>query len=524
MSRGLVLRRQAATGLPESPAFADGSRRLSRNVRWSYVAWSASAFAPVVTVPFCVRYLGARLYGEWLMILSLTAYLGLANLGIAQTVGNRIAEATAFNRRGEIRTLVATGFWTYALLAIGLIAALVTVIPVIADHWLRSAGASAALIIYIVLICLAMPARIYQAALRGFERVDCEQALDALSTLARTALAVIALAAGGKLIAIAMVNGCSALLAAALAYPLARRIGGAIQPLPERFQWHCLRSLIRPSAAFLALQAGTTLTLGIDNLVIGAVLGAAAVTRYAVPFRLIWMAALVFTVAVNAAMPTITGHYALAQQRVLVRHYLIALRLALLFATCGAMLLWTAGPSLIGWWAGPEVFPGRAVFAMQIALFAILAVTAPSTAILAATTRHYRYAASTIVEGLLNLALSLLWVRRYGLAGVIGATIAASLLTTSWYVSAAAPAVIGLGWRPMLHRLALPITISTGALAVTVIAGRFAAPFACFMFACTTATIVLTAYLALVFDTSERQSIIRYLSGSLAAGSAAVRA
>jgi O-antigen/teichoic acid export membrane protein len=258
------------------------------------------------------------------------------------------------------------------------------------------------------------------------------------------------------------------------------------------------------------------LTLGIDNLVIGAALGAAAVTRYAVPFRLIWMASLVFAVAVNAATPTITGRYVTAERESLISHYLIALRAALLFATSGAILLWIAGPYLIGLWAGPRVFPGAQVFALQILLFTILVLTAPPRAILAATTNHYYYAAITIAEGLLNLTLSVLWVHRYGLAGVIGGTIVASVFTTAWYVSVAAPAVIGLARRRLLRCLAAPVIVSSGALAAGLLANRSAEPCAACVIGCVIVVIVPLAYLALVFDTSEREAIYRFLSHMLA--------
>ncbi|HEX4211293.1 MAG TPA: oligosaccharide flippase family protein [Candidatus Binataceae bacterium] len=157
------------------------------NVKWSYAAWGASALAPLVTVPVCVRYLGPRLYGEWLIILSLTTYLGLTNLGIAQTVGNRIAEAIARGRRDEVQVIVATGFWAYMLIGGVLIVLMLIGTTLVAPHYLGSSttGISGSLIIYRALICAAMPAKIYRVAMRRFERVDCEQALDAGSTLAR---------------------------------------------------------------------------------------------------------------------------------------------------------------------------------------------------------------------------------------------------------------------------------------------------------------------------------------------------
>ena len=69
---------------------------------------------PLVMIPIYLRCLGGRTYGAWLVILSITSYLNLANLGMGQTLNNRIAEAVAQNRHDEIDPLVSTTFFGYA--------------------------------------------------------------------------------------------------------------------------------------------------------------------------------------------------------------------------------------------------------------------------------------------------------------------------------------------------------------------------------------------------------------------------
>jgi hypothetical protein len=99
---------------------------------------------------------------------------------------------------------------------------------------------------------------------------------------------------------------------------------------------------------------------------------------------------------------------------------------------------------------------------------------------------------------------------------VIGATISASLLTTAWYVTAAAPAVIGLARRRMMRCLALPITISGGAIGLLALTSHSAEPLASFVTAGMIAVTVVLTYMVLVFDTAERQSIQRFLCSALA--------
>ena len=55
------------------------------------------------------------------VILSLTSYLGLANFGLGQTVGNMVAEAAAKTEKGFLREVVSTAFFFHALIAMPLL-------------------------------------------------------------------------------------------------------------------------------------------------------------------------------------------------------------------------------------------------------------------------------------------------------------------------------------------------------------------------------------------------------------------
>ncbi|HVC44915.1 MAG TPA: hypothetical protein VND20_08870 [Candidatus Binataceae bacterium] len=491
--------------------------RLSRNVIWSWAAWAASVVAPLILVPLSVTCLGAQIYGEWLIILSLTSYLGLANLGLGQTVGNRIAEAVARGRRDEVGTLVATAFYAYAAVAALILGAVGSAGPWLGRRFLPG-GAAIALLVYVALAAIAFPFKVHQMMLRGYERVDREQALEAGGTAARSALIIGALAAGLKLIAVAVISGGAALAAAFGAYLWAVRMNPAARPRRAHFSWPLLCAMLKPSAAFLALQAGWTLVLGVDNLVIGWALGAGAVTRYAVPFRMIWMAAAAFTVAVNALTPTVTGNYTRDRREPLVRGYLMALRLAILYGVIGAAALWIAGPRLLIRWAGPAVYPGRTTFALQIVAFMLLVWNVPSSTIMWATTRHYWWAALTIAEGLLNLALSLWWVRYWGLAGVIAATIASSLVTNGWYITVGAMRTLGLAPRRMLGALGPGALLGAAAIAVFAPAGGTTALAAARIAAGAALALAFAViYIMTVFSPIERGAMRAWIGWPMAA-------
>jgi O-antigen/teichoic acid export membrane protein len=495
---------------------ASARATVSRNIAWSYANWAISILAPLISVPFYVRLLGHDLYGQWLVILSLTQYLGLADLGMAQTVGNRIAQALANGRRNLLGSLVSTTVFTYAAITAVVCAIAAAATPWFARHYLPGGHTVAdAFLLYVVLSAASFPLKAYQMALRGFERVDQEQAIEAGSAAARAAIVIAALAAGAKLLAVAFINGASALVAAAVACWMALRLEPLTRPRLAGFSMRLLREMARPSCAFFALQIGFTLTLGVDNLVIGYALGAAAVTRYAVSFRLMWIAVGMFSAAITALTPTVTANYARDQRGPLREGFLLSMRLAILYAGAGAILLWFVGPSFIRAWAGPGVMPARATYALQLVVFVTRVLLATPAMILWATTRHQRWAAITICEGVLNLALSLWWIRYWGASGVIGATVAATLATNCWFVPFAALRTLGLSCAQAARELRTGVALLTLALGGIFALPRIVAPAASAALmaaAVTFALLFVAVYARLVFDNIQRRMVFAWLA------------
>src|SRR6202011_875866 len=63
------------------------------------------------TVPLTVRYLGSEGYGLWAAISSAIAMFFVLDIGIANTLTNRISEAYAANDRQRAAANLATAFW-----------------------------------------------------------------------------------------------------------------------------------------------------------------------------------------------------------------------------------------------------------------------------------------------------------------------------------------------------------------------------------------------------------------------------
>jgi O-antigen/teichoic acid export membrane protein len=420
--------------------------QVHKNILWSYVNRLVNLPGVLILVPIYIRFLGRRLYGEWLVIMTVGNYLALANIGIDQTLTNRIAEAVAKKCRPEVRTLISTSFFAYGAIAAVLAAAFAILSSRLSRLFMAGSDDQGSLALFLAsaLCALALPWNTYFAALRGFERMDQEQVVSACTSLSRNVGLVVAVISGLKLVPLALIQGAATLLRGPTAYVCSLRMVGDARPHLSAFSAATLRSLIRPSFGFFVLQVAGVVGFGIDNLVIGYALGPEAVTRYAVPYSLVMMAAAFFATAIAAVMPTITLKFAQAKKRELASALILAIKVALSYAAVGTIFLTLAGPRVLVLWAGRDAFPGILTFRLQILLLLVQAPLAAPHAVLMATTRHSGAAVIHIVESALNLLLSLRWVHTWGLPGVIAGTLVARLLTSAWYLPVAAAMTLEL--------------------------------------------------------------------------------
>ncbi len=492
------------------------ARQVHKNIIWSYINLAAGVLSPLVLIPLFTRLLGHELYGEYVVITSVSYYIGLANLGLGQTIANRIAEAVAKRDEAQVATLVSTAFYSLTAMAALLLVVLFALTPWL---WPRLVGSPEpatkfAFLAIFALGLLSFPFKAHTMLLRGWQRVDREQEIWATLSLLRVTATAAALLIGLRLAAVATIYGVIVVLGGLASYLFAAQISSAAHPALRDFSWRLLRGMVAPSIAFLILQVSSTLATRIDNLVIGYVLGATAVTSYSVPYRLLLMVILLFTILQSALQPTITAYYARDNRAMLRQAYSFLMRLALLYAVAASVALWLVGPLFIRLWAGHGVYPGGVVFALQITFAGLQIVLTPAEMILWSTSRHQRWAAISLVEGGLNLGLSIWWAHRWGLAGVIGASVVARLVTNAWYLPLAASLAVGVSLRHALRRIAPGVALAVATLAATMMVYTIAAPSslaALIGFAIALVVAFTAAFGWLVFTSDERRVAMNWI-------------
>lgn len=405
-------------------------RRLALSASATALAKLITVGTTLITVPLTLHYLGIERYGMWMAMSSVIAMLSFADLGMGNGILTAVAESNGRDDRDAIRRIISSGYLILGLIGALLAAAFFAFYPYCDWGHLfnvhssqASAEAGPALAVLVAALALNVPLGIVQRVQAGLQQgfsASLWQCLGSLLGLVAVLTAIHGEAALPWLVA-GMVGG--PLVAASINtiqfFGFARR---DLRPAPGDLAADNIGRIARCGFWFLILQIAVSLAYASDNFVIAQVLGAGAVTAYAVPEK---MFALI-TVLVGMALGPLWPAYGEAIARgdgswvlqTLKRSIAGAVAISALLA-CALILF---GNQIMSIWVGPAVAPPWTLFAVlgvwkvteaagsALAMFLNGANLLRLQAVLAAT-----MACAAIV-------LKFFLVQRLGVAGAVFAT------------------------------------------------------------------------------------------------------
>ncbi|MHB9149539.1 MAG: oligosaccharide flippase family protein [Thermoleophilia bacterium] len=412
----------------------------------------AAAFARIVsiltvliTVPLTLQYLGAERYGLWMTISSLMVFLGFADLGLGNGLMNAVSSAFGRGDRSAARTSVSSGFFMLlgvAVIVLGLFAALYVVIPwgsvfnVSSPLATREAGPAAA--IFVGCFALSLPAGVVQRVQMGYQEGFASQLWQALGS-------VLGLAA--VLTAVHAKSGLPFLVLAISGGPLVATILNAVDQFGRRRpwlrpEWNCVsaataRRLLRVGVSFFVLQLAVALAFTSDNLVVAQVLGAEAVSQYAVPMRLFALLGAALGMALGPLWPAYTEAVVRGDADWVRRTFRRSLLFSALVVAVPAAMLVVGGPWVLTVWVGPSIQPTFWLL-LGLGIWAMIAAVGSCTAMLLNGIGAISFQAILgVAMGIAALALKIPFTAWFGVAGTIWATVIAYTVITLgpilWY-------------------------------------------------------------------------------------------
>lgn len=423
-------------------------------------------------MPFLVRHLGEDRYGLWTLVGSFLGYYGLMDIGLSSAVVRFISRAVGRKDDEEVRTVISTSF--YMFLFLGLLSAAVTVIAVFLIGYFVHSSIDVRMMRLLLLLlglnfAVDFPVRSFNAVFTSNLREDIGTGIMIVKNLVCAVAIYFVVKNGGGILGLAVTSVGFSLLDSATRVFMAYRVEPRTTISRKYLKMEHLKPMFGYSFPTMIGRFASILNFRLDQLVLTTFVGLGAVTHYAVGFRLIEYVSNLMGQTTGVVTPLFSQDEGKNDFPAIRRKFILISRASVYVAIFFCGMLYHYGRPFIFRWMGPGFDDSAIVMFIFLVPFSLNLVQAAVIPLLYGISRHQFYVYTNLVEGVINLALSIILAHYYGLYGVaLGTAIPMTIklvFIQPWY----ACRVIGLttreyAWLLGKHIFIASVGISLGKL------------------------------------------------------------
>lgn len=393
-----------------------------RNIVSNWAGVAVNLVVAFLLSPFLVHSLGDRSYGLWVLVLSVTGYMGLLDSGLRVAIVKHTAEYNANNDTDGLNRTLFTGLTLYSSLSV-VVMVLAFGASLMFERLFAVAAEEAATGRTLVLIAglnvaLSLPLGILGGLLSGLQRFDLLNRATVIVLLVRTALIVASVKAGLGLIALGWVHIVAQLLTGVLLIISSRQQFPQLDLSPKWPEWTTVRALYQYGGYIVMNNVAMFLLFYSGEVLIGMFVGTDAVTPYAIARSLVQ-----YLSTIIGSMTQVFHPYASDQNRrgnasAVTEALIIGTKTSLIIALpIGAAYL-IVGPRFIDIWMG-QGYGHSAGLLLALLTIPQIVWLSQSTAgnILLGVDQHRFITLLNMATGVCGIVLGVLLTPRFGAVG-----------------------------------------------------------------------------------------------------------
>jgi O-antigen/teichoic acid export membrane protein len=405
------------------------STRLFRNTAANYVGRFTAFAVAFFLMPFVINSLGDTDYGVWTLVLSVSGYLALLDLGLAQALAKYTAEYAARRDETTVRQMASSLFFAFGVVGLAAFAGLFWFSFHFADFFdVPAAGAQAAQAAVITMglnFAIGLPLSVYNALLVGYQRYDLLNLSVTLGWLANAGLTLLALTLGWSLVGLAAV-ACTVTMTRALVQRWALRQWVApFRIRRSEVRGPLLRLLLSFSAYMLVMMVCRRVEGSTGPIIVGRLVGLEEVTTYAVGVKVSTLLRhFAFPVTVSL-FPAFSELDALAERRGLRALLTQGLRISALVGMPVAGMAIVLIRPIISLWVGPQHLASAGIAVVMLLKVLVDQQLLAASSLLHGMARLKLYTALHIGALFASLGVGLAFAPRWGaMAVAVGSLLA----------------------------------------------------------------------------------------------------
>lgn len=448
------------------------NNQLKSGVMLSYATMLVSNIIPMVYTPIMLRILGRAEYGVYGIAQSIGNYLYLLNMGLGSTIIRYLAKYRASGEHDKEEQAAGMFVEVYCVLS---------VIIVIAG-WLIAANIQyygnalspdeletlrKLVILNTINTALFMPFNVMGSILVAHEEYIVNKGVALITTTLTPFLNLAFLYAGIGSVGFPVVTIITNFMGYAVYTPYAiKKIG--IRPRFGKPDWPLLREIFQFTALVFLTRVVDALYWSTDRLIIGWAMGSVATAVYNIGAVFNGHVSSFSNAISSVLVPKLTGmEVQQASSQEFTNVFVRIGRLQFIIVSFVVSAFVAFGRQFIALWAGPgyEEAYWVAIFTMIPATIGLIQNTGIN--ILYAKNKHKFRALTYFCMALLNISLTMLWVKRFGIIGAAFATGVACVLEDgvimNWYYHKRIGIDIPFFWKNILSMSPLMVIMGIGA-------------------------------------------------------------
>ena len=413
------------------------SRKVVHNTLFNFFGRSWAVAVGLLLTPYIVSVLGVQRFGVWSLLLAVTQYFGVLDLGVSTSFVKFIAEYDARGDVVAISSVVSTGFAFYlafAALLLALVLALagplLNLFDIPASLW---AEARLVLIAAVGVFAFNNAFGAFQAVMTGLQRMEIINGIVVVGSIVDAITTVVLLRLGYGLTGLVISRIVVFCLTAALLVVAAFRILPGLRVTPRLISWSRLRVLLDYGVKVQVTQLTQLVSSQADKLLLGYFVGLDAVSFYELGARIVLSAKRLSRVLISAVLPAASEIDARQDMKTLYALYRRGARyLALVTIPLFTLIAFTA-PVIVRAWVGEGYERSIAVMQVLAIGHGVHLLTGMGTMVVKGMGKpeyETRYTALTLV---LNLVLGIALIGWLGFTGVLIATPIALVIGSGYF-------------------------------------------------------------------------------------------
>lgn len=413
-------------------------KRITQNILSNWMALAVSTAIGFFLAPYIVHHLGNVAYGVWVLVASLSAYMGLLDFGLRGAVMRYVSKGNTQGNHEEAQEAVSAALWIRVWISIAVFVAGAVFAQIFPRLFAVPAdmahAARVAILLTAITVAMNLWCGVFAGVLTALHRYDQLSLVTIFQSGCRAAGIVWLLQHGHGFLALVLWELCTSLVANSSLVVLALRSYPQLRLTLQRPTKEVFRKLWTYSFYALLINLAIQVANYTDNLVVGAFTSAAAVTLYAIGGSLIMYARQIVGAMTTTFAPLASTYEAQGSQQDLRRLLIQGTRAALLVSLPVELALFLRGETFISLWMGPQyAHPSGTVLRILLISLIVSTGSAASGGIVYGMEKHKRLAKWAVLEAATNLGLSIFLVRRIGIYGVAWGTVIPSLIIEVLY-------------------------------------------------------------------------------------------